>query len=201
MRAMYSFPYPRETDIAPLRVPVFEASSTYSFSAPEDFGDFCNIAIAAETQYQTSFAAASHGPPPRRSMWAAIAQTWLFFGLASEALGRDTLHEEFFDINSRGGLVTDSTDLRIPRWFHDELERHWDTLRNECPTDEYVRKRRDLERCITLAWTTVGILDLQGDKEDSNLSLVLLSVHMLLYMIAGVTSGVKILKASSQLSK
>jgi hypothetical protein len=116
-------------------------------------------------------------------------------------LGRDTLHEEFFDINSRGGFVTDSIDLRIPRWFHDELERHWDTLRNECPTDEYVQKRRDLERCITLAWTTVGILDLQGDKEDSNLSLVLLSVHMLLYMIAGVTSGVKILKASSQLSK
>jgi hypothetical protein len=201
MRAMYSFPYPRETDIAPLRVPVFEASSTYSFSAPEDFGDFYDIAITTEKQYQSSFAAASHGSMPPRSMWAAIAQTWLFFGLASEALNRDILHAEFLDIDSKGGLVMDSIDLRIPRWFHDELERYWDTLRNEFPADEYWRKKRDLERCITLTWTTIGILDLEGDKEDSNLALVLLSVHMLLYMIAGVTSGVKILKASPQLSK
>jgi len=193
---MYCFPYPRASDVAPLRAP-YIASSTYLFTDPDNFGDFLSTASTAEVKYLSSLDRSLHASPPRRSCLAAIAQSWLFFGLASEALGRDIEHREFLDTGPLGNDEP-SIDLRIPRWFFVELKGRWDSLRNDLSAEEYERKKNTLVRCCTLARVTVGILDLKGEDDDSELARVLLSVHMLLYIITEQFDSLKILQTSLQ---
>jgi hypothetical protein len=190
---MYCLPYPRASVLAPLCVP-YIASSTYLFTGPYTFGDFYEAAITVELQDLSSLTSS----PPLRSGWGAIAQSWLFFGLASEALGRDTAHDEFFE-KGPSGIANASIDIRIPRWFFVELKGRWDSLRNDLPADEYERKKKDLTRCFDLARTTVGILELQAEDDDSELALVLLSVHMLLYTLTDLFGPRKVLQTSLQL--
>lgn len=93
---MSCFPYPRDTDVEAIRVPLI-ARIKYSITGQTDFSDFFKRALDG-----------SH------SLASAI-QSWLFFGLASEALGRNIRHEEFAGADLDGPHP--SIDLRIPEWY------------------------------------------------------------------------------------
>ena len=95
---MSCFPYPRDTDVKSIRVPLI-VRTQYSITGQtnlSDFLDFFEKALDAETQKIK--AAESDGQEstsfsPSHSLASAI-QSLLFFGIASEALGRNIRHEE-----------------------------------------------------------------------------------------------------------
>ncbi len=169
---MYCFPYPRVSDVTPIRVP-YIATCRYSIVGPYTFNTFNEYVLCARKP-----------PGPLRNSPASVIQAWLFFGLASEALGRDVEHNDFIekdkDVTSRGSI-----DLRISRWFWYELKKRWDKLRNTLPADEYEHKKSHLKQCLDMAQSMVDGLDL--DEKDilrQDLVPLLLLVHMLLYVIA-----------------
>jgi Heterokaryon incompatibility protein (HET) len=188
---MYCFPYPQASDVTPLRAP-YIATYTYSLAGQYTFDSF----------YETTFSDKPTGLPQGsvsalrsilsllRPPSASIIQSWLFFGLASEALGRDVTHDEFLERCATGTSET-SIDLRIPLWFLSEFKARWKRLRNTLSTDAYKRKERELEQCCFLVLMTLGFRDLQKDG-DTELSLVVLSVHMLLYLICDIFSSAKL---------
>ena len=118
---MSYFPYPRDTDVEPVRVPLI-ARTQYSITGQTNFSDFFEKALDTETQKIE--AAKSDGQEITSFFLSqslvSVIQSWLFFGIASEALGRNIRHEEFADADPDGSCL--SMDLRIPEWYWWELK-------------------------------------------------------------------------------
>jgi hypothetical protein len=113
-----------------------------------------------------------------------LIQSWIFFGLASEALGRDVVHDEFIEKSDGGGYSDGSIDLRIAKWFWSELHERWDDLRRKVPRMKFENIKQKLEGCLKRAQIVVCLFDLDTKEEPhESLELVLLSVHMLLFVI------------------
>lgn len=193
---MYCFPYPQASDVTPLRAP-YRATWTYSLAGQYTFESF----------YETTMSDEPIELPPgpvsavrimrvfSRPPSASIIQSWLFFGLASEALGRDVSHDEFFEPCAVGASET-SIDLRIPLWFWSELKARWKRLRNTLSTDEYQGKERELKQCCASVSMTLRLRDYRPEDGDTELSLIVLSVHMLLYLISQILSSTELLQTS-----
>ena len=106
-----------------------------------DFSDFFKRALNEETaktraaesdgQESTSFS-------PSHSLASAI-QTWLFFGIASEALGRNIRYEKFAGADPDGPHLF--IDLRILEWYWRELKARWDELDDSLTAAEFEAKR------------------------------------------------------------
>ena len=179
---MFCFPYPRDTDVESIRVPLI-ARTQYSITGQTNFLDSFTSALDAETQKIT--AAESHGQKstsfsPSHSL-ASVIQSWLFFGIASEALGRNVRHEEFAGADPDGSHL--SIDLRIPEWYWRELNARWDEL--DCSQSE--AKRVHLQKLYESAQIFVIYVDiLTNGLDDDKLTRILLSIHMLLYLVACV---------------
>jgi len=192
---MYCFPYPQASDVTPIRAP-YIASGTYSLAGPYTFDNFYKAALRAEVlQHVSSLSSSRNIPTPSRNSLASIIQSWLFFGLASEALGRDVTHDEFIE-KCAVGTSEASIDLRIPKWFWSELKARWDNLQDTLSANKYERRKQEIKRYFNLAQMMVGYLDLDGEEGDTELALVLLLVHMLLYLIANLFDSTKILQPS-----
>ena len=196
---MYCFPYPHASDITPIRVPYTECVP-YSIGGPFPFNKFYIFALTIELIRRAS-SADGHGLDPEYSSTALnpVIQSWLFFGLASEALGRNVEHSEFLE-----SCAEESTrrwvDLRLPRWFWSELKTRWDNPSHHLPALEHELARKKLVRCLGLALTVVTYFDIEKDGKghDPELSLILLSIHMLLYLIGRVLGEVEIARTSLQ---
>lgn len=180
---MYCFPYPRDTDIESIRVPLI-ARTQYSTTGQASFSDLfirtLNVEIKAAKSDKQKFTSLS----PSRSL-ASVIQSYLFFGIASEALGRNIRHEEF--------AVADPDephlfiDLRIPEWYWWELKARWDKLDDSLTAAEFAAKRAQLEKIYESAHIFVILVDLvANDLDDDKLTEILLSVHMLLYLVSYV---------------
>jgi hypothetical protein len=196
---MYCFPYPQASNVTPLRAP-YIATCTYSLAGQYTFDSFYETTISDElTRLPRGSVSAMRSILPvfLRPPSASIIQSWLFFGLASEALGRDITHDEFLEKCAVGTSET-SIDLRIPLWFWSELEARWKRLRNTLSTDSYKRKERELKQCCVLVLMILGFRDLHSKEGDTELSLVVLSVHMLLYLICNIFSSAELLRTSLQ---
>ena len=124
---------------------------------------------------------------------APFVQAWCFFGLASEALGRDVAHDEFLEKCPVGTSET-SIDLRIPLWFLSELKSHWRRLRDILSADAYEQKRKELKQCFDLVLVVLAHIDQLAEAGDAELSLVILSVHVLMYLIHDIFDSAKLLK-------
>ncbi|KAM7182845.1 hypothetical protein V8F33_013971 [Rhypophila sp. PSN 637] len=185
----YCFPYPRDTDVPPLKVP-YVAVRRYSLTGPYTFETYYINTLPNEIQ---GILAGVSSTAYHVQLWqvlflvlppsAASVQEWLFFGLASEALGRDVGHDEF--------LEDTTIDLRIPQWFWHELRSRWKRLRKELSRGAYKQQVDHLRRCCNSASDAIALADVikqlddnNTSEDDTNLALVHLSVHMLLYVIA-----------------
>jgi len=114
---------------------------------------------------------------------ASAIQSWLFFGIASEALGRNIRHEEFAGADPDGPQI--SIDLRIPEWYWRELKARWDKLDDSLAAAEFEAKRAQLKKKYESAQIHVIYMDLlANDLEDDKLTEILLSIRMLLYLVA-----------------
>ena len=193
---MYCLPYPQASDVTPLRAP-YIATCTYSLDGRYTFDSFYESKISEELPglpwgsvnatvriiLQLAFR------PPS----APIVQSWFFFGLASEALGRDVAHDEFLEKCPVGTSET-SIDLRIPLWFLSELKARWRRLRDTLSTDAYEQKRKELKQCFDLVLVVLAHIDQLAEAGDAELSLVILSVHVLMYLIYDIFDSAKLLK-------
>jgi len=113
---MFCFPYPRDTDVEPIRIPLI-ARTQYSVTGNPDFSSLFEKVLDAKKKKAESDrpdGQESTNSSPRHSL-ASDIQSSLFFGVASKVLGRNIEHEEF--------AVTDpvrshlSINLRIPEWY------------------------------------------------------------------------------------
>lgn len=183
---MYCFPYPRDTDVGPIRVPLI-AQTQYLITGQTNFSDFFEKAFDAELQKskagklnERDGTASSLSSP-----LASTIQSWLFFGLASEALGRNIRPEEFADTGPDGQQF--SIDLRIPEWYWWELKARWDELNDSLTAAEFEAKRAQLKKMYKSAQIIVIYIDfLANSLGDDKLTEVLLSMHILLYLVATV---------------
>ena len=120
---------------------------------------------------------------------ASVIQTWLFFDLASEALGRDIGHGEFLEKHSVSSSGK-SIDPRIPGWFWTELIARWRRLAKTPDRNEYKREENKLKDCCEFSTLILGLLEPHKDSDvedgDTELALALLSVQMLLYLIYSI---------------
>ncbi|KAI8649100.1 HET domain-containing protein [Fusarium keratoplasticum] len=183
---MSCFPYPRDTDVESIRVPLI-ARTQYSITGQTNFSDFFKRTLDAETQKMD--AAESDGQEstslPLSHSLASTIQSWLFFGLASEALGRNIRHEEFAGADPDGPHP--SIDLRIPEWYWRELKARWDELDDSLTAAEFDAKRTQLKKIYESAQILVIYMDLLANVlDDDKLTEILLSIHMLLYLVASV---------------
>lgn len=183
----------------PIRVPLL-ARAQYSVTGLTKLSDLFTKAFDAELQKDR--AAQSDGQErtsfsPNRSLASAL-QSALFFGIASAALGRDIRHREFADADSDGSHL--SIDLRIPKWYWWELKARWDELDNSLTAAEFEAKTAQLKAIYESAQVLVIYMDiLANDLGDDNLTKILLSVHMLLYLVAFVldSNTIKITKTTT----
>jgi hypothetical protein len=181
---MFCFPYPRDTDVESIRVPLI-ARTQYSITGQTNFSDFFKRALDAEMQKIK--AAESDGQDSTslslsHSLASAI-QSWLFFGIASEALGRNSRHEEFAGADPDGPHL--SIDLRIPEWYWRELKARWDELDDNLTAAEFEAERAQLKKIYEGAQILVIYMDLLANGlDDDKLTEILLSIHMLLYLVA-----------------
>ncbi len=170
----------------PIRVALI-AQIQYSGTGNTKFSDFFDRALdagtqkikvaKAEGQESTSFSL--------NHLLAPAIQSWLFFGLATEALGRNIRHEEFVGAEPDGSRP--SIDLRIPLWYWRELQARWDELDDSLTAAEFEAKRVQLTKIYESAQIFVLYMDLLANGEaDDTLAEILLSTHMLLYLVASV---------------
>ncbi len=104
-----------------IRVPLI-ARNQYSITGQPNFLRLLKRALDEQTQDTNgtkSDGQEKPGSSPGYSL-APVIQVWLFFGIASEALGRSIRHEEFSEADSDGPYL--SIDLRIPEWYWQELK-------------------------------------------------------------------------------
>ncbi|KAH7080732.1 hypothetical protein FB567DRAFT_500731 [Paraphoma chrysanthemicola] len=124
-------------------------------------------------------------PYPRDSSLEPV-QSWLFFGLASEALGQDIKHEDFATV-SKGESAEKYIDARIPEWYLEKLKARWKQLDRKLSADRFEALRNAVKKkfeSAKLAAVALDLLCIEFDDEDSTIAKVLLSVHMLLYVVA-----------------
>ena len=183
---MSCFPYPRDTDVESIRVPLI-ARTEYSITGQLNFSDFFQRVLDAETQKIK--AAESDGQEGTSfslsHSLASASQSWLFFGLASEALGRNIRHEEFAGADPDGPHL--SIDVRIPEWYWWELKARWAELDDSLTAAEFKAKRAQLVESYERAQILVIYMDLLANGlDDDKLTKILLSIHMLLYLVACV---------------
>ena len=183
---MSCFPYPRNTDVESIRVPLMTRTQ-YSITGKPNFPDFIKLALDAVTQ---KFKAAENDGQESTSFslshsLAPAIQLWLFFGIASEALGRNIKHEEFASADPEGPYL--SIDLRIPEWYWRELKARWDELDDSLTAAEFEAKRAQLKKIYENAQIHVICMDaLANGLDDDKLTEIILSIHMLLYLVAYV---------------
>ena len=183
---MFCFPYPRDTDVESIRVPLI-ARTQYSITGRTTFSDFFKREVDAERQ---KIKAAESDRQERNNLslshlLAPAIQSWLFFGIASEALGRNIRHEEFAGADPDGPHL--SVDLRIPEWYWWELKARWDELGDSLSAAEFEAKKAQLKKIYENAQTLVIYIDHVADGlDDDKLTEILLSIHMLLYLVAYV---------------
>ncbi|RQM05741.1 hypothetical protein DH86_00003587, partial [Scytalidium sp. 3C] len=175
----------------------------YSITGQANFLDFFKRATDAETQKAEPAESAgleNAGLSLSHSLASAL-QSWLFFGVASEALGRNVRHEEFASADPQGPHI--SIDVRIPEWFWQELKARWDELDDTLTATEFEAKRAQLKEIYENAQMYVICMDLLGNGlVDDTLTEALLSIHMLLYLVAIVLnySTLKITQANIKLA-
>ena len=189
---MSCFPYPRDTDVEPIRVPLI-ARTQYSITGQTSFSDSFNKVLDAEKIKAAEFEGQESTSFSFSHLLASAIQSWLFFGIASEALGRNIRHEELAGADPKGPHL--SIDLRIPEWYWWELKARWDELNDSLTATELEAKRVQLKEIYEIALIHVIYLDcLAKGLDDDMLTEILLSVHMLLYLVAYVldTSTLKI---------
>ena len=183
---MFCFPYPRDTDVESIRVPLI-ARTQYSITGQINFSDLKRT-LKAERQIiqaatsagleSTGFSLAGFS----HSLASSI-QSWLFFGIASEALGRNIRHEEFAGPDPDGPHL--SVDIRIPDWYWRELKARWDELDDSLTAAEFEAKRAHLKEIYETAQTSVLYMDLLANVlNDDKLTKIVLSIHMLLYLVS-----------------
>lgn len=180
----YCFPYPQNSDVVPLRAP-YIATTQHTFSGSSSFLKSFKDALARETRQCTN----ENGTPgtgstptqPQRK-FASFIQSWLFFGLASEALLEDVEHTRFTEANAVGSAEL-SIDIRIPQWFWTRLNLRWMALKKLLRTDAYKISEEDIKVCIRFTKKALEDLDLDTGA-DTELRAVILSVHMLLYVLS-----------------
>jgi hypothetical protein len=183
---MFCFPYPRDANVNPIRIPLI-ARTQYSITRNTSFSYLFRRALDAERQKIK--AAESDGQESTslslsHSLGPAI-QLCLFFGVASEALGRNVRHEEFAGADLDGSHL--SIDLRIPAWYWRELKARWDELDDNLTAAEFEAKRAQLKEIYNSALIFITFLDiLANGQDDDQLTEILLSGHMLLYLVACV---------------
>lgn len=199
---MFCFPYPRDSDVESIRVPLI-ARTQYSITGQPNFLDFLDTALGAEIQKIK--AAASDGQESTSfslsHSLASVFQSWLFFGVSSEALGRNIRHEEFAVADPDGPHL--SIDLRIPEWYWRELKARWDELDDSLTATEFEAKRAQLKEIYDSAQITVLCMDLLAIVlDDDKLTEVVLSIHMLLYLVAYVldSNTLKVTQTSTSLA-
>ncbi len=183
---MSCFPYPRDTDVVSIRVPLI-ARTQYSITGQTNFSDFFKRALDAEKQ--KTKAAEPDGQEsssfPRSHSLASAIQSWLFFSIASEALGRNIRYEEFAGADPDGPHL--SIHIRIPEWYWRELKARWDELDDSLTVAEFDAKRAQLKTIYESAQIYVIYMDLLvNGLDDDKLTKILLSIHMLLYLVAYV---------------
>ena len=169
-----------------IRVPLI-ARTQYSITGQTSFSDFFNRVLDAETQKIK--AAGSDGQEitsfSLSHELASAIQSCLFFGVASEALGRDIRHEEFAGADHKGPHL--SIDLRIPEWYWRELKARWDELDDSLTAAEFEAKRAQLRNVYESALIQIICMDLLANGlDDDKLTQIILSTHMLLYLVAYV---------------
>ena len=199
---MFCLPYPRDTTIEPIRVPLI-AQTQYSITGQPSYSDLYKTLLDALKQKTN--AAGSDGQEstsfsPSHSLASAI-QSSLFFGVASEALGRNIRHEEFASVDHNGPHF--SIDLRIPQWYWWELKARWDELDNKLTAAEFKTKRAQLRKIYENALVTLLFVDLLAkDLDDDKPTEDLLSIHMLLYLVAYVLDidTLKVTKTTTNLA-
>ncbi len=182
---MYCIPYPRGSDITPPRVS-YVASCRYSPSGLYSFDGFYECALDVEHLHCLSTLFGTRRPTAfSRDPLASAIQAWLFFGLASEALGREIAHDEFVEKGTGGSDGT--IDLRIASWFWLEVKERWDKLHSTLPEAVDESKKAHLKPCSEKALTTLVHFDLlEGEAFNEDTRLVLLSVHMLLHVLSNI---------------
>ena len=183
---MFCFPYPQYTDVESLRVPLI-ARTQYSITEQTNFLNLCTRWLDAERE---SINAAesdgqwSTGYSLSHSLASAM-QSWLFFGMASQALGRHISYEEFAGADSDGSHI--SIDVRLPEWYWRELKARWDELDGSLTAAEFEAKRVQQKKIYESALILVVYMDtLAIYLNDDKLTEILLSIHMLLYLVAQV---------------
>ena len=176
---MYSVPYPPSSAIPPIKAP-YVAVSRYSLSGLYSFENFLDHTDAILPCLVLVGLGCS-----KPHIAASVVQSWLFFGLASEALGRDVDHMEF--VETSDGHSEGLIDIRIPKWFWVELRERLEHLRTTLPTEDFEKKRRNLSDCFVHTFGVLRLRDCAEDKEiDETLEIVFLSVQMLHCVIADV---------------
>ncbi|KAG7005205.1 cytochrome P450 monooxygenase [Physcia stellaris] len=158
-----------------------------------DFSDFFirildaeaqKIRAAAQSGQECTSFSVSH-------FLASVVQSSLFFGMASEALGRNVRHEEFASADPDGSQL--SIDLCIPEWYWRELRGRWDELDDNLTATEFEAKRAQLKSIHESAQTIVIYMDLlANDLGGDILTEILLSMHMLLYLVGNVVDSNKL---------
>ena len=181
---MYSIPYPSSSQIPPIKVP-YVALFRDSLSGPYRFDNFLDhtdglllpFLLAGDSRWQRF--------ESETELEASLLQTWLFFGLASQALGRDVDHNEFLEKSFEDGSSNISIDIRISRWFWIEFRRRWEHLRTVRPKEATARERERLTGCLTHTFATLYLRD-RDEAADEALATVYLSVRMLYCVILDV---------------
>ena len=159
-----------------IRVPLI-ARTQYSITGQFNFSDFSKTAL--DTEIQNPKAAESNGQEstsfsPSYCLGSPI-QSWLFFGIASEALGRNIRHEELAVADPEGLHL--SIDIRIPEWYWRELKARWDELDNSLTAAEFKAKRVQVEKIYEIAQILIMFMDvLSIDLDDDKLTEILLSI-------------------------
>ena len=183
----YSFPYPTSSAIPPIKVP-YVAVWTYSLTGPYSFESFNEYKSSGFGLYEF---VVKHGLEVDQCfVHASVVQSWLFFGLASEALGRDINHQEFFDRSVTKDEPDSVIDLRVPMWFWTELCQRIEHLRTKASEGQLGHEWRRLSNCFIHAISVLSQRDCYGGEPESDeiLNKVLLSVHMLQSVIAHALS-------------
>ena len=176
-------------DVEPIRV-LLIAQAQYSVTGQPNFSDLLLSAVSAEIQKIKSTASDGQESTDltRSHCLASAIQSWMFFGIASEALGRNIRHEEI--AVAEPGETHLSIDLRIPEWYRRDLKARWDELDDRLTTAEFEAEKAQLRTIYQDAQPLLIYMDfLANDLDDNNLTEILLSIHMLLYLVADVLNS------------
>ncbi|KAL2062094.1 hypothetical protein VTL71DRAFT_6360 [Oculimacula yallundae] len=195
---MFCCPYPRDSSLEPVQVPLI-ATAHYALGTETKFSDFTTVLfdrvkhVTTRIDAQTEEKDAAATSLVARA-FASVIQSWVFFGLASEALGQDVKHEEFVT-PSEDGSGEKFIDARIPEWYLEKLKARWEQLDQNLSAEKFDALKDVMKKKFESARLATVIMDiycLELDDEDNIIAKVLLSVHILLYVVVQVLDRYKI---------